>query len=174
MKNLAISFLLFYAYGCLFAQTPTSTLPCSTPEYQQFNFWIGEWDVYQKGKLVGTNEVKQILGECVIMENWVGIGPSRGKSFNLYNIQSGEWEQTWVDNVGGIIRFHGSYADGIMSMVADGKTQDGSHIAYKLTFWDNENRTVRQLWEAKKDEGEKWFTLFDGLYKKKSHSKPKN
>ncbi|MFI5183972.1 MAG: hypothetical protein ACHQNV_06220, partial [Vicinamibacteria bacterium] len=31
--------------------------PCSASEYRQFDFWLGDWDVYENGKAAGTNRV---------------------------------------------------------------------------------------------------------------------
>ena len=41
-------------------QTPA---PCSTPEYRQFDFWIGDWVVYTPaGQIAGTNKIEQVSG----------------------------------------------------------------------------------------------------------------
>ena len=81
-----------------------SAKPCGAkPEYRQFDFWIGEWDVQAGGKQAGTNSVQLILGECVIFENWTGAGGTAGKSFNIYNAAKGKWQQTWVDSSGSVL-----------------------------------------------------------------------
>ena len=36
-----------------------------------------------------------------------------------------------------------------------------------VTWYDNEDGTVRQHWEVSKDRGKSWATAFDGHYKKK-------
>ena len=28
---------------------PAQPLPCSAPAYRQFDFWLGEWDVFEEG-----------------------------------------------------------------------------------------------------------------------------
>jgi hypothetical protein len=42
---------------------------CSEDEKShQFDFWIGEWDVYSQEQLAGTNSIRPILGGCVLQE----------------------------------------------------------------------------------------------------------
>ena len=169
MKHL-FSIVLLLAFGLGMKAQNAAALPtCSTPEFRQFDFWIGDWEVWAGDSIVGWNKVELILDECVIMENWKGKGASRGKSFNLYNRQTEKWEQTWVDNYGSVIHFSGEYDEkkGVLSMTGTGKAQDGKEVQYTLSFWNNEDGTVRQLWQASKTKGRNWVTLFDGLYKKK-------
>jgi hypothetical protein len=151
-----------------FSQTPPPQAPaCSAPEYRQFDFWIGDWEVYVGDKLVGTNRVERILDGCVLMENWVGGQGGAGKSFNVYDSQSRSWEQTWVDNAGGVVHFFGTFADGKMSLAGTTYGAKGEAQPTTLTFWNNADGTVRQLWESSADKGKTWTVLFDGLYKRK-------
>jgi hypothetical protein len=151
-----------------FSQAPTAQAPpCSAPEYRQFDFWIGDWEVYVGDKLAGTNHVERILDGCVLMENWVGSKGGTGKSFNVYDSQPGTWEQTWVDNAGGVVHFFGTYADGKMSLAGTTYGAKGEAQPTKLTFWNNADGTVRQVWESSADQGKTWSVLFDGLYKRK-------
>jgi tetratricopeptide (TPR) repeat protein len=58
----------------------------NTPEYRQFDFWVGEWDVMnQRNEQVGTNSVKLLEDGCIVEENWAHTGGGTGKSFNFYN-----------------------------------------------------------------------------------------
>ena len=54
--------------------------PCTTdPVYRQFDFWIGEWDVYAKnGKEAGDSRIDLILDSCIILENWKSANVSQG------------------------------------------------------------------------------------------------
>ena len=73
---IACSFL-----GCSsFASAQQS--PCSNPVFRAFDFWIGHWQVGNDTSTVGYNRVEVILDSCVLLENWRGTSPSRGKSFN--------------------------------------------------------------------------------------------
>src|SRR5215813_11784227 len=145
--------------------TPPAAKPCGAkPEYRQFDFWIGEWDVEAGGKPAGTNSVRLILGDCVIFENWKGAGGMTGKSFNIYNAAIGKWQQTWVDSSGNALELYGEFKDGAMRMVGEKPAPNGGKIIDKLTFFPLEGGRVRQLWESSKDDGRTWDVVFDGLY----------
>src|SRR5438874_893753 len=106
-------------------------IPCtSDPTYRQFDFWIGEWDVYGKnGKKAGDSRIELILDSCIILENWKSANPFKnlyyaGKSFNTYNSLTKQWQQTWVDNVGGTTEFlEGHYEDNKMIPLANPNLQ---------------------------------------------------
>src|SRR5215475_13918500 len=126
----------------LYAQSQPSTSqpnmrpqakPCGAkPEYRQFDFWIGEWDVEAGGKPAGTNSVRLILGDCVIFENWKGAGGMTGKSFNIYNAAIGKWQQTWVDSSGNALEFYGEFKDGAMRLVGEKPGPNSAKIINKL------------------------------------------
>lgn len=154
----------------LWSQTPEQPIPCSTPEYRQMDFWIGDWEVKNpKGEIVGTNRIDQILGTCVLMENWKGKGGSNGHSFNIYNVQKQRWEQTWVDNSGSVIYFHGVWNEeaGQIAYFAEAVTRKNKPLLYRMIFTPKEDGSVNQLWEASTDMGQDWKTLFNGTYRKK-------
>jgi ketosteroid isomerase-like protein len=176
-KVMAISLITLGGALNIFAQSqpPTSqsnapppVKPCrSKPEYRQFDFWIGEWDVEAGGKPAGTNSVRLILGDCVIFENWKGAGGMTGKSFNIYNAAIGKWQQTWVDSSGNSLEFYGEFKDGAMRLVGEKPGPNGARIINKLTFFPLGGGRVRQLWESSQDQGRTWSAVFDGLYIRK-------
>jgi len=161
----------------LYAQSQPSTSqpntrpqakPCGAkPEYRQFDFWIGEWDVQAGGNHAGTNSVQLILGDCVIFENWTGARGMTGKSFNIYNAAKGKWQQTWVDSTGNVLELYGEFKDGAMRLVGEKPGPNGPRIINKITFTPLEGGRVRQLWESSQDDGKTWNTAFDGLYIRK-------
>lgn len=140
--------------------------PCSTrPESRQFDFWVGEWDVYNaQGQLAGTNSVQLILGDCVLTENWTGARGGSGKSFNFYDVNTGKWHQLWVDDRGGVLRLDGEYRDGAMRFAGETVTRDGSKTLERLVFTKLSDNRVRQFWEQSKDGGTNWSVVFDGTY----------
>lgn len=142
-----------------------SARPCGAkPEYRQFDFWIGEWDVQAGGKQAGTNSVQLILGDCVIFENWTGAGGMTGKSFNIYNAAKGKWQQTWVDSSGNALELYGEFKDGAMRLAGEKPAPNGGKIIDRLSFFPLEGGRVRQLWESSQDDGKTWSVVFDGLY----------
>lgn len=139
--------------------------PCATEEHNQFDFWVGDWEVFSPdGKLVGRNSIQKILGNCVVFENWVSSsGKYAGKSFNTYDANAGTWNQVWVDTGGSTIHFSGKRTGNVMQMHGEhGSGEEKVH--YEMNYTLNKDGTVRQLWRQSKDR-EKWDVIFDGLYK---------
>ena len=143
--------------------------PCSSEAHRQFDFWVGEWDVYDtKGDtIVGYNHIKSILGDCVIEENWTGGSGFQGKSFNTYNPVDSTWNQVWVDQSGATLHFSGKFADNVMALKGEKQGPKGKAL-FTLDFtYDEKENTVRQVWNMSQDEGATWKLLFDGTYKKR-------
>lgn len=142
--------------------------PCKdSEEHRAFDFWVGNWNVTMGGKQAGTNEIKLILGDCVLFENWTGAQGPTGKSFNYYDRAEGHWRQIWIDDRGGVIEFTGEVRDGAMYYTASTKTRDGVTVEHKLSFSQNDDGSVRQLWDQSSDGGETWQTVWDGHYVRK-------
>jgi hypothetical protein len=155
---------------------PKRPVPCSTAEFRQFDFWLGEWEVFDpSGKPVGQSRIEAILNGCVIAEHWTSggnpPGAGDGKSFNLYNAQTGQWEQFWVDAQGTRLVLNGGFAGG--SMVLSGQqpkpdAKTGVAQRERITWTPNTDGSVRQLWESSLDDGKTWTIAFDGQYRRKA------
>lgn len=141
--------------------------PCkASPEFRQFDFWIGEWDPKNtQGVTVGSSSIQLILGQCIIFENW-STPVSSGKSFNIYNTTDKKWHQTWVDDKGTFTHYIGGIEDGKMVVVAD-TIVSGKKTLAKMTFSKLPNGDVRQHGENSTDEGKTWTTSFDFTYVRK-------
>ena len=156
----------FFLSFSLNAQSPA---PCSSEGHRQFDFWIGEWEVFDTAgdTMVGHSLIKNILNDCVIEENWTGGSGFAGKSFNTYNEMDSTWNQVWVDQSGATYHFSGKYKDQVMALKGQSKTNRGTAL-FTLTFsYNQEANTIRQVWKLSKDQGITWENLFDGTYRRK-------
>ncbi len=101
------------------------------------------------------------------MENWIITGGRKGKSFNVINSNTGDWKQTWVDDSGNTTEFKkGKFNNNTLSFIAEGKDEKNLGQYQRLTFYKNEDGTVRQLGEVSSD-GKDWQVSYDLLYIKK-------
>ena len=144
--------------------------PCSAPEYRQFDFWLGDWDVFDPGGTrVGTNRIEGILDGCALAEHWSGAKSSRGTSLNFYSAGRKRWHQTWIDNQGAPLFLEGEFADGKMTLEGDApsRRERGSVIRNRITWSMLEGGRVRQLWDVSEDGGKTWKVVFDGTYVRK-------
>ena len=138
----------------------------NTPEYRQFDFWVGDWQVLNKaGQQVGTNNVVALQSGCIIEENWVSGAGGTGQSFNFYNPVTHKWHQSYMDSDGGNWMMDGEFKDGAMRFEGAIYTPSGKTMV-KVTFFNLGDR-VRQLAETSNDQGQTWITGFDGMYVRK-------
>ena len=149
--------------------------PCKNPkapEYRQFDFWVGDWDVFDPGgNQVGSSNVQLILSDCVIYENWKGTLGGEGKSFNKYNPAQKQWEQYWVDGSPGRMFFTGHYNSEAarLEYETDTETPQGKPLHRKLTFFKNPDGSVRQFSQASSDGGNTYSVEYDFTYRKQSN-----
>lgn len=150
------------------AQSAAPGQACKAPEYHQFDFWIGQWNVtLPNGKRAGVNHIEPILGGCALRESWSGAGGSDGTSYNSYDATRRRWHQTWVDNQGSLLLLEGTFTNG--RMILEGETVDtaGRKQRQRITWQETSPGHVRQLWESSGDGGATWTTAFDGRYVKR-------
>ncbi len=142
---------------------------CDTPEHRQFDFWVGQWDVYANDQLAGTNRIELRHNNCVLHESWTSAaGNFSGNSINLYDARNKRWHQSWADSSGALLQMDGGLEG--ENMVLSGKVkarQGDGMVMHRITWTPNENGTVRQHWQSSQDDGATWSTLFDGEYRRK-------
>ena len=142
--------------------------PCkASPEFRQFDFWIGEWDaVNAQGLTVGSSSIQLILGQCVIFENW-NTPVSSGKSFNVFNSQDKKWYQTWVDARGTLTHYVGQFVDGKMVLVGRNPGDAEGKALLRMTFSKLPDGSVLQHGESSTDGGAEWTTRYQFTYVKR-------
>jgi len=144
---------------------------CAAPEYRQFDFWQGDWDVRDpSGKIVGRNRIVAIQGGCALQENWNGTSGHSGTSLNVYDNDRKRWHQTWVDSSGGLLQLDGGIADGAMVLRGETIAADAASktALQRITWTPQRDGRVRQFWESSRDGGKTWDVVFDGMYSKRS------
>jgi hypothetical protein len=166
--------ILLLCTALVLQNVPAQKLPCSNPEYRQFDFWIGEWEAYgPKGK-AGDSKISLILDSCTILEEWTSSPVAKGlrysgKSYNMYNAATKKWQQYWIDNTGSITEyFNGHYEPGKMIVeTANQQVNDSTWLIQRMTFYNLGPDKVRQHGENSNDGGKTWATSFDLEYRRK-------
>ena len=142
------------------AQTPNAAAACTAPEYRQFDFWVGRWDVYgPKGKQVARSLIEKVYG-CGIRENWMPFSNQPGGSLSIYVPEEKRWEQFWIDSSGSRAVFTGGWNGS--AMVIQGRW-GGPTV--RITYSKNADGSVRQFGEQSTDEGKSWSPSFDFTYR---------
>ncbi len=162
----------FWIAICFVAQSVlaqnTDSCPCCTENHKAFDFWIGEWTVTNaNGGPAGENIISKIEQGCVLRENWTSANQGyTGTSVNFYNKTTKQWEQLWIDNSGGFLKLKGNREGDRMILSSEEFEREGKTLKNRITWFKNEDGTVRQLWEVLEEE-KVVSVLFDGLYRKK-------
>ncbi len=142
---------------------PNSTY-CTASEYRQFDFWAGDWDVFDVGgsTKVAHARVDLILDGCVLREDYQGADGHKGQSFSLYDSTRKVWHQSWVTNHGELLTIEGKFAAGAMVMTGEDRTKN----ALVRGEWKPENGNVRETAVTSTDSGKTWKPWFDLVFRR--------
>ena len=148
MKRSSICvFTLLAATALSTAATPPAPPPsCTSREFHQFDFWIGDWRVAKPdGTFAGTNHVTQEYGGCVVHEHYVTGKGYSGESLNMYDAGRKVWHQTWVDDNGLVLLLDGRWDGKNMVLEGVAPNANGKMARQRITFTPNVDGSVRQL-----------------------------
>nr|WP_281719465.1 hypothetical protein [Nitrosomonas nitrosa] len=142
------------------AQSGAEQGDCDTPELQQMDFWLGEWDLSWQatdsmGAGRGHNSITRTLG-CVIEENFTGdvsTGNLIGRSLSTFHAPVGKWRQTWVDNAGGYFALIGGMEDERFILTNTRLSERAPHR--RMVFEDITSDSITWRWQHSED-GEAW------------------
>ena len=151
-----------------FKQVVEQIKPCNSPEYHQFDFWVGSWDVENpQGQTVGHNDVNRMVGGCILQENWASLRASvSGTSFNFYDSRDKKWHQDYYDNSGSMGNYPpltGEWREGKMVLLS----APGIRPQSRWTWYELAPGRVRQMAEQSSDSGQTWSITWDSIYVRK-------
>ena len=148
--------------------------PCKQEgPYDDFDFWIGEWDVYVGGVKRADSSITREFNGCLIRERYSNATGFQGESLNYYDPETDAWKQNWVDRTGGIVRYTGrSPSRDVMQMSGANTNYRGETQLAEVTWTRNSDGTVHHVIEQSTDNGETWSVYFDGIYVKKGQTLP--
>lgn len=165
---------LMIAAGLALAAAPAAAQgqqPCTDPVFDDFNFWVGEWDVTgADGKFAGTNSITKEEYGCLLVERWKNAGGITGQSYNFVDLLTGKWRQVWV-SAGATIDYAGGLNDK-GAMVLEGVIGYGAGVAgngakFRGTWTPNADGTVTQHFQQFDPSKEEWTDWFIGTYKRR-------
>jgi hypothetical protein len=142
---------------------------CATAAYRQFDFWAGDWDVFDVGNpiQVAHANVDLILGGCVLREDYQGTDGHKGQSFTIYDSARDVWHQTWVTNRGELLETEGRLDAGVMILSGE----DHANHTLVRGWWKPVNGDVRETAATSTDGGKTWKPWFDLLFRPRTSSK---
>jgi len=131
----------------------------------QFDFWLGEWDVTWGEGEKGTNHVLRILEDKIIQENF-SAPDFTGMSVSVYDKERKLWCQTWVDNNGIYLDFTGTFDDGKMILQRDAIVK-GDAFKQRMVWYEIQADKFEWNWERSDDEGKTWRVVWNIHYTRK-------
>jgi hypothetical protein len=132
-------------------------------ENHEFDFWLGEWDMYWADKQ-GTNRIESILDGAAIQENFDGDGLI-GTSVSVFSKEDNRWHQTWVDNTGSYLDFVGEFMEGKMILARNGVVE-GKAVTQRMVWYEITKDAFFWNWERSDDDGATWRELWKIEYKR--------
>jgi hypothetical protein len=121
--------------------------PCDTPQHHQFDFWVGDWQVFEanSNQLVAFDRVEKHSQGCIVQQNLTFITDMfrrPGVGYRLAGIGvnrfDGEgWLELWADNQWGAIVLRGK------------PDANGSMVLTSII--PSRNRDLRLVWEKRPD-----------------------
>jgi hypothetical protein len=142
---------------------------CDSSDYHQFDFWVGDWEVFDSGKPVAHVTVDKILGGCVVRERYREPQGHEGQSFSLYDAGQHLWRQTWMTNSGKFLEITGKFQGD--NMVLSGTDHDSTPIRLVRGTWKSVKGGVEETATTSTDSGKSWTTWFD-LFFRLYHKSP--
>jgi len=126
---------------------PPITAPCPAEGvFDDFDFWLGEWNVYAPGldgQYAGMNVLTKVNGGCLIFEDWASVTGGGGDSMNFYDPLAGAWRQVWVSS--GIVIDYTGGLDENGTMLLEGE------IFYHNLPEENQRAPFRGMWTPQPD-----------------------
>ena len=143
----------------------------SNPGFADFDFWVGEWDVYSNDEArqyQGTNSISKHYNGCLVKEQWQGAQGGGGFSINYFNSVKNEWRQVWVANGYSIDYTGGLNDDGQMVLTGHiyGYTRD-SATPFRGIWTPRDDGSVIQHFDIYDESKKAWTVWFEGLYVRK-------
>lgn len=164
MAGLAASLV---ATGASLAQSPPRPV-CVSDEYRQFDFWVGQWDVYdpRTNALVAHSLIEKLYEGCAVRENWMPLSGGGGGSLNSYRPDKKEWVQVWTDWQNSFNEYHGVLEDGAMVMTGKSTAPTGAESMTRMTFEPSKDGTVVQTGYVSPGSGRNWKLNYQFVYRR--------
>jgi hypothetical protein len=146
---------------------------CDTPQHHQFDFWVGDWQVFDANtqQLVAFDRVEKQSDGCIIQQNLsflTDLYRRPGSKVRLSGISvnrfDGEaWVELWADNQWGAIAMRGSLDEKgamVLKSIIPSRNRD-----LKIIWEKHTDGTVRILQYVAPAGSGKWDKYGDLLYR---------
>ena len=158
---------------CAVRAAPAPAAPCSGAQYRQFDFWVGDWDVFDfsaPGQRLARVTVEPILKGCGVLETYADGEGQEGRSFSIYDASRRVWHQTWITNHGQLLMIEGGFKSGRMELAGSDLAAYGGPRRLVRGSWQAIAGGVREIGLRSVDGGTTWVPWFDLMFRR--HAAP--
>jgi hypothetical protein len=151
------------ATGFISQNQTAKAASCDAPQYRQYDFRLGDWDVFDidnPNTKVARAHIDRILDGCVVRENYEQADGMNGQSFSIYDVSRGVWHQSWVTNGGVLLMIEGYLRAGAMVLSGVDHAANGGERRVRGT-WKPMEGGVRETAVRSTDGGKTWVPWFD-------------
>jgi hypothetical protein len=155
-----------FTYSATLVQ-PKKPIFCVTPSYRQWDFWVGDWDVFDISNLttkVARVRVESILNGCVLRENYEDTDGYHGQSLSIFDASRQLWHQSWMTDRGQLLMIEGGMQAGAMVLSGVDHTPDGKKRIVR-GIWKPVQGGVRETATRSTDDGLNWTPWFDLMFR---------
>jgi hypothetical protein len=172
MRRFAVAALAITLAAPAVAQTTPPTPACATPEHKQFDFWLGQWDVYRTDtdQLVAHSLIEKLYAGCAVRENWMPVGGTGGGSLNSWRPADETWLQTWTDSGNNWNEYAGGIAGGMMVLTGKSVNAAGKATPVRMTYEAKPDGSVVQTGYQSADGGKTWALTYQYAYRRAGSS----
>lgn len=153
------------------AAPQSASTSCEGDVYDDFDFWLGEWEVTTPdGQVAGTNSITKAEDGCLLIERWTGARGSTGQSYNFYDTGLQKWRQVWVAR-GATIDYAGKLTEeGEMRLEGKIAYRNGTTAPFRGSWTPQADGSVTQYFQQYNSETESWDDWFTGIYRRSAAS----
>ena len=165
--RLAAALLLSAVAAGAVASPPATSPKCAGSEHRRFDFWVGDWDVYEVGgsdEPVARARIDVILDGCALREVYEQTDGLVGESFTTYDAPRKLWHQTWVTNGGSLLQIDGRFQGESLTLQGPRLSADGKKEIVR-GVWKPQGGAVREIAHTSTDGGKTWKPWFDVLFR---------
>jgi len=166
------------------AQPKTEAGLCGNAKFNELDFWIGDWEVFDKKDKVADANVRKVLNNCALAETWtppanakreaqvsaqapLHVTYQNGRGLSTYNPLTKKWEYFWVADRGYTSYWTGGLMGNEMRVGTDWPTPDGGSMLRRWSLFNLPDGRVRELCLDSKDGGKSWIPEYDLMWAKK-------
>lgn len=153
--------------------TAEPNAPCAAAEYHQFDFWVGDWRVYEAktNQLVALDRVEKLAHGCIVQQNLTMLTDLyrrpgmdyRMSGIGVNRFDGESWLEMWADDQWGAIVLRGRPAPDkamVLTTIIPSRNRD-----LRLEWEKHADGSVRQLQYVAPAGSGKWELYGDLIYR---------